>query len=211
MSRPFRKKSARILLSTEKVTLLYIRFVDDVIMFMGSFLCGGLFMGKVKISAVVLAAVVLVTMFSSCFTSTIRGSKTVKEDDPWYESTKFEMVGDIGIGEEAGDCNLCESKDKIFSLYCVTWDKWCNTRTVLDAYDYEGNLLSRLEVTLPEDIQVGSVYNSTVDPEGKTVSAIVNLWYPTYTDPAFIEIDAESGKVTKIKEMYFTDNPCSFI
>ena len=159
-------------------------------------------MKRVKFISVAMAAVVLATMLTSCFTSTKKGSTVVKEDDPWYESTKFEMVRDIKIGEEASDCNLCESNDKIFSLYCVTWDKWCNTRTVLDTYDYEGNLLNRLEVTLPEDVQIGDVYNSTVDPEGKFLKGVVNLWYPTYTDPAFIEIDTESGKVTKIKEMY---------
>ena len=158
-------------------------------------------MKKVKLLSLTMAAVVLMTTLTSCFTSTKKGKTTVEEDDPWYESTKFEMVRDISIGEEGSNSYLSVTDDRIFSLYCVTADKWCSARLVLDIYDYEGNMLTRHNVTVPENITIDNLYSSSVDPEGKTITAVVNTFQTNHTEVDFIDIDTESGTVTSIKDL----------
>ncbi|MBO4578961.1 MAG: extracellular solute-binding protein [Clostridiales bacterium] len=158
-------------------------------------------MKKVKLLSLTMAAVVLMTTLTSCFTSTKKGKTTVEEDDPWYESTKFEMVRDISIGEEGSNSYLSVTDDRIFSLYCVTADKWCSARLVLDIYDYEGNMLTRHNVTVPENITIDNLYSSSVDPEGKTITAVVDTFQTNHTEVDFIDIDTESGTVTSIKDL----------
>ena len=75
-------------------------------------------MGKIRFLSAVVAIAMLMPMLTSCKSGKI-GKKVVKEDDPWYESTRFELSQDLEqyncIG---GAYELCSSTDKVFYLYC---------------------------------------------------------------------------------------------
>ena len=158
-------------------------------------------MRRAKILAVTMAAVMSVSMFTSCKASAKKGAKVVKEDDPWYESTRFELMKDIDKGNSGCAVDICVSNDRIFSLYCVSPDLWNTSRTVLDTYDFEGNHLSRRDITFPDKHHLIEVTGSYADPEGKTITAVVKFADRIDGGAAFVEIDTESGKVTGMKDL----------
>ena len=158
-------------------------------------------MRRTRFLAVTMAAVMSVSMFTSCKASAKKGAKVVKEDDPWYESTRFELMKDIDKGNSGCTVDICVSNDRIFSLYCVSPDLWNTSRTVLDTYDFEGNHLSRRDITFPDKHHLIEVTGSYADPEGKTITAVVEFADRIDGEAAFVEIDTESGKVTGMKDL----------
>ena len=158
-------------------------------------------MRRTKILAVTMAVVMSVSMFTSCKASAKKGAKVVKEDDPWYESTRFELMKDIDKGNSGCAVDICVSNDRIFSLYCVSPDLWNTSRTVLDTYDFEGNHLSRRDITFPDKHYLIEVTGSYADPEGKTITAVVKFADRIDGEAAFVEIDTESGKLTGMKDL----------
>ena len=158
-------------------------------------------MRRTRFLAVTMAAVMLSSMFTSCKASAKKGTKVVKEDDPWYESTRFELMKDIDKGNSGCAVDICVSNDRIFSLYCVSPDLWNTSRTVLDTYDFEGNHLSRRDITFPDKHHLIEVTGSYADPEGKTITAVVKFADRIDGEAAFVEIDTESGKVTGMKDL----------
>ena len=158
-------------------------------------------MRKIKLLAVAIAVAMLMPMLMSCQSDKNKGN-IVKEDDPWYETTKFEMKKDIHQYEEAAKPKVCTSNDKVFTLYPLSQDKWGSARTVLDTYDFDGNLINRKELSCSEDCFFPHVYAVSADPEGKTIKAAIFLNYgggKFY--PAFVDIDTETGAVTSLKDM----------
>ena len=158
-------------------------------------------MRRTRFLAVTMAAVMSVSMFTSCKASAKKGAKVVKEDDPWYESTRFELMKDIDKGNSGCTVDICVSNDRIFSLYCVSPDLWNTSRTVLDTYDFEGNHLSRRDITFPDKHHLIEVTGSYADPEGKTITAVVEFADRIDGEAAFVEIDTESGKVTGMEDL----------
>ena len=158
-------------------------------------------MRKIKITAVVLAVTMLMPILTSC-SSGNKATTVVKEDDPWYESTKFKLNRDIRENEAEGNSVVCSSNDRVFSMYCSSGDLWATTRTVLDAYDLEGNLANRVEVSPPEGYYVTSIYSMSADPDGKTVNAAVYLNEAKDHGAAFVSIDTQTGELTKINNIF---------
>ena len=156
-------------------------------------------MKKTKLLAAAMAVFMLMPLFTSCSSSGKKGANVVKADDPWYESTKFEL--DRNFKKEEYDiCNdFCVSNDKIFSLYGATSDGWATTRTMLDTYDFEGNLIKRQKITLPDNRMIFDVCGTNVDPEGKTIKTVIQ--FMADRSCALVEIDIESGTVTSMKEL----------
>ena len=106
-------------------------------------------MRSVKPVAFILAVVILMPMLMSCRSGN-KSSSVVKADDPWYETTKFEMKKDIRQYEKVKEAEICTSDDKVFSIYPLSRDMWGSARTVLDTYDFEGNLINRKELKCPD-------------------------------------------------------------
>ena len=140
-------------------------------------------MRKIKLLAVALAVAMLMPMLMSCQAGKNKDN-VVKADDPWFETTKFEMKKDIHQYEQVAEARICTSNDKVFTLYPLSQDKWGSARTVLDTYDFEGNLISRKELSCSEDCFFPCVYSISSDPEGT---------------PAF------SSKLTVILELFPSD------
>ena len=69
-----------------------------------------------KLASAVMAVIMLMLMLTSC-KSGRKGSNVVKADDPWYETTRFELAQDLGQHECLGGADvLCTSNDKLFYL-----------------------------------------------------------------------------------------------
>ncbi len=158
-------------------------------------------MGKIRFLSAVVAIAMLMPMLTSCKSGKI-GKKVVKEDDPWYESTRFELSQDLEQYNYIGGAyELCSSTDKVFYLYCFSKDGWATTTTVIDTYDFDGNMVSRTYVSYPDEVTITNIEAVHADPEGKTISAVVEFYTDTSYGPAFIDIDTETGKTSNMKEL----------
>ncbi len=157
-------------------------------------------MKKTRIVAFAMAVILLLPVLASCSPGKT-GNNTVKEDDPWYDLTKFKIEKDIRQYEQLGNTGICTGSDRVFSVYPLSKDHWGSCRTVLDTYDLEGNLLGRKELSCPDGFRVQSIYSVSADPDGKTVKAAVYLNSSGKQFQAFIDIDTETGTVSNIKNV----------
>lgn len=158
-------------------------------------------MRKIKIVSVVMAAAMLMPVLTSC-KSGKPGSNVVKADDPWFETTRFELAHDLGQYDSLGaSYEICANNDNVFFLYCFSKDLWATSKTVIDTYDFDGNKVNRTYVSYPDDVTIAQIYTLHADPEGKTINAVVDLWSDTEYGPTFIDIDTETGEVSNIKRI----------
>ena len=156
-------------------------------------------MRKTKAVAMALAAVMLISLLTSCSAS-LKKSTVVKEDDPWYESTLFLIEKDSRTDNAETFSCMCTSDDRIFYLYCFSKDRWGSSLTVIDTYDIDGKLLNRQDVSCPDGARLCAIHSINTDPEGKAVNAIVTFLGERNYGPAFTCIDPETGKLTVTKE-----------
>ena len=153
--------------------------------------------------AMAMSIVMLVTMLSSCH-AVKKSSNVVKEDDPWFESTRFELEPDMpkNLSLPASEV-MCTSEDKFIHAYSYTLDQWYHSHTKLDTYDFDGNLTGRYDITNKDGYAIYSFYSITCSPDGKTLTAIAYINSETAEGhPAFLTIDAESGVVTDTKPVF---------
>ena len=156
---------------------------------------------KIRPISFVMALILLITMLPSC-SSVKKGSNVVKADDPWYESTRFKLEKDIRQYEEEGVSAVFTSNDRCYSLYCVSKDRWGSSRTVLDTYDFDGNMLSRNYVKCQDGYYIMHVYSANADPEGNSIRVII--YYNSLSADGrvvFANIDPGTGELSDIKDL----------
>ena len=97
-----------------------------------------------RITALALAVSMLAPMITSCAKSNTKNI-VVKEDDPWYESVRFDLETDKLPSEMIDSSVVTYGNDKLYHLYSLTnlsdYDNY--RRTMLDTYDSNGNLLNQ--------------------------------------------------------------------
>ena len=159
-------------------------------------------MRKSKFISGLLAVVMIIPMIMSC-SSGDEGENVVKKSDPWYESTRFKLERDVHENEVVNSMSaICSSDDKVFSLYAVTDSMFSFTRPTLDIYNFNGKLDKRKEISCPDNSQIYDFFSLSVDPKGKTLTAAVQLNSQGRFGPAFIDIDAKSGEISNIVDIF---------
>ena len=160
-------------------------------------------MGKTRFFAIVMAIVMLASMLTSCKSGTI-GRNVVKEDDPWFETLRIKMEKDIKDTDQAADFVVCTAEDRFFYSYCYSTDRWLSSKTILDAYDYDGNLISSQKITCPsiDGFNIGRIYSLSSSSDGKTINALLHYNSTSDYGPVFAKIDPETGIVSDIKDVY---------
>lgn len=158
-------------------------------------------MRKIKPVVIAMAIIMLMQMLTSC-SSDKKSADVIKEDDPWYDTVKFKLDKEYKKTDQIGGEEVFTSNDRIFSLYCASSDVWATSKTYLDAYDYEGNLIKRQKVTVENGCRIQSVYSAAADPEGKNIKAVVYLNSEKMHGFSFVNIDAETGIISDIKEVF---------
>ena len=158
-------------------------------------------MRRIKVFSVIMTAVMLMPVLMSCSKAKTKAN-VVKEDDPWYESTKFKLSDDLGQNASLGGTNeICTSDDRIYYLYCFSRTMWATTKTVLDTYDYSGNMIDRKELPDSDDFRIYSIYSVSADPGRKTVDAVVRLRENNKNRDCFLSIDTETGAISEVKDL----------
>ena len=148
-----------------------------------------------KTIALALAVSILVPMFTSCAKSSTK-NVIVKEDDPWYESVRFDLETDK-LPSEMLDCSIVTyENDRLYHLYCLTnlsdYDNY--RRTMLDTYDSNGNILSRIKITEPGNYSITKIDSIKPGKDGNTAEAVAELFGPAGFETGIITIDLISGE-----------------
>ena len=106
-------------------------------------------MKKIKALALVMAVAMLQPLLMSC--SANKNDAVVKEDDPWYESTRFELDSDKNPTEMLEGTAVSYSNGKVFHIYSLVnlADMDNFSRKMIDVYDVEGNLSELIKITDP--------------------------------------------------------------
>ena len=161
-------------------------------------------MNKIKTIAAGMAAIMSVSLLASCAGGA--GSKTtVKEDDPWYESSRFLLERDQKFSEFIEGSCVGASDNNIYYLYSLYDMEGTDDyrRTVLDTYDNSGKLISSKEIDDSAFNVISGVKDIKVSDDGKTADVIASTWGSQAFHTSRLVIDLESGKVTD--EIRFTD------
>ena len=92
-------------------------------------------MKKLRCLALILALSMLMPMLCSC----AKKSKdtTVKKDDPWFESTRFNLKTDIKESEMLEGSTVSYGNGRVYHVYSIVnlADYENYRRTMLDTYD----------------------------------------------------------------------------
>ena len=160
-------------------------------------------MRRIKLTSMILVIAMLVPVLTSCKPGK-KGSKVVKTDDPWYETTRFKLEKDLKPTDQEADSMLCASDDRLFFAYCYTGDAWATTTTKLDTYDFDGNLISSRKLTCPtmNGFNIGRIYSLSCNPDGKTINAIIHYHSDSSAAHAFANIDIETGIISDVKDAF---------
>ena len=160
-------------------------------------------MKKIKLLALVLSVAILVPVFTSCKAGQ-KASNVVKADDPWYESTKFKIEKDVSASDEFLTSCLFAIDDRLFDIYSTSTDRGETYKAFLDAYDYDGNLISRNNISCPEfkEFRISSIFSCVSDKEGKTLRTTLYIHTENMNKAVFADIDTSTGIVSNIKAVF---------
>ena len=158
-------------------------------------------MRSIKPFAMFMVIIMLMPLTMSC-SPFRKQAVTVKADDPWYESTMFEIEKDIRANDTFESSSLCASDEKIFSVYTTSQGGWSTSRTVIDTYDLYGNRINRKDISTPDDLDILCVYSISANPEGTSLNAVVVYLTLGKNGTMFTRIDPETGKMTNVKDLY---------
>ena len=106
------------------------------------FASGGKRMPNKKTIALTLAVSMLAPMLMSCARNSAKDI-TVKPDDPWYETVRFDLEMDRKPAELVDSSVVTYGNDRLYHLYslCNLADYTNYRRSMLDTYDSNGNLI----------------------------------------------------------------------
>ena len=162
-------------------------------------------MNKIKAIAAGLAAIMSVSLLASC-AGGIGSATVVKEDDPWYDSSRFLIERDKNPSEFIQGKCVAASDEYVYYLYSlydvVNWEA-CR-RTVMDTYDYSGKLVSRKEIDDSSFNVIDVVQDIRLCDDGKTAELIAVTWGDQSFQSARLTLDLENAKITN--EVRFSDD-----
>ena len=153
-------------------------------------------MKKQKCLALILAAAMLVPVFSSC--SKKAKNTTVRKDDPWFESSRFDLKTDLKGSEMLGGSTVCYGNGMVYHAYSIInlADYENYRRTMLDTYDDKGNLLSHVKVKDPSNYAIDSIKKLSPPDADNEAEAIAELFAPGGFQSAIIKIDLNTGEAS---------------
>ena len=154
----------------------------------------------VKITAVLMAVVMLVPFIMSCSKSKNNNSK-VADSDPWFESVRFDIESE-GLPTEIYEGSAVGySNGKIYHIYNLTnladYDDY--RRAFLDTFDEHGKLLNRVKVKDPDGYSIDKIISIKPDSEGKTAEVLAMFFGPGSFESGLVTLDLESGVASNPK------------
>jgi hypothetical protein len=157
-------------------------------------------MKKIKVIALAMAVLMLQPVLLACSAKTEKKT-TVKEDDPWYESVRFDLDPEMLPTEMFDSGAVSYSNGKLYHMYSLTnqADMDNYRRALLDTYDEGGNVISRTTLQSPVGYVIDRVISFTPDAEGKKAEAVMSLFTPGNFETGIVNVDMASGEVSNIR------------
>ena len=153
-----------------------------------------------RIMAVIMTVVMAMPVLASC-TGVAKSDNVVKEDDPWYDSTKFDLETDIPSGAMTDYSQICVSNDRIYYTYTYSEDLWATTKSFIDTYDLEGTKLSHVKIIYPDGFKINRIFSICEDAESDGISAIVLLNNGGKVHASYLTIDKETGETSDARDL----------
>ena len=153
-------------------------------------------MKKLKCLVLILAVSMLMPMLCSC-SKKVKNS-TVKKDDPWFESSRFDLKTDIKGSEMLEGSTVSYGNGKVYHAYSIInfadYDNY--RRTMLDTYDEKGNLISQVKVKDPANYAIDTIKKLSPPDADNKAEAIAELFAPGGFQAAVITIDLNTGEAS---------------
>ena len=148
-----------------------------------------------KTIALTLAVSMLAPMLMSCARNSAKDI-TVKPDDPWYETVRFDLEMDRKPAELVDSSVVTYGNDRLYHLYslCNLADYTNYRRSMLDTYDSNGNLLSSVKITDPAGYTINCIQGIKPGKEGNSAEVIMELFAQGGFETALLTIDLSSGE-----------------
>lgn len=148
-----------------------------------------------KTIALALALSVIAPMLMSCAKNSAKDI-TVRSDDPWYETVRFDLETDRQPSEMVDSSVVTYGNDRLYHLYSLynLTDYTNYRRSMLDTYDSNGNLLSRVKITDPANYTIDRIQGIKPGKDGNSAEVIMDLFAPGGFETALLTIDLSSGE-----------------
>ena len=145
--------------------------------------------------AFALALSMLAPMLMSCAKNSAKDI-TVRSDDPWHETVRFDLETDRQQSEMVDSSVVTYGNDRLYHLYSLynLTDYTNYRRSMLDTYDSNGNLLSRVKITDPVNYTIDRIQGIKPGKDGNTAEVILDLFAPGGFETAVLTIDLTSGE-----------------
>ncbi|MCR5617517.1 MAG: hypothetical protein K6F83_04440 [Clostridiales bacterium] len=165
-------------------------------------------MRRARFVSAFLAVLIFVSLFSACKKKDIiLDNRVVREEDPWYESSRFKISCELQDSEFLSGCSIECSNDKIFAIFSIyNPEFYICRRTNMQVFDDSGNKLNELIVKAPDNAVIDNIYAFYPDKKGKKATAVIS----THSEGVgfrqfFADLDLESGNLSDLKEILDTN------
>ena len=157
-------------------------------------------MKRIKVIALAMTVLMLQPLLLACSAKN-KDVTVVKEDDPWYESSRFGLENDQLPTELIGGSVVSYSNGNIYHLYSLTnmadYDNY--RRTMLDTYDSEGKQTGHVKIKDPDGYAIDNIFAVRINEDGKTAEAVVTLFAPGGFPSGMVTLDLESGTASNTR------------
>ena len=150
-------------------------------------------MSKMRVAAMLMSVALILSATSCKLNSKKSGQTTVKKDDPWYDSSRFELQFQVGDKEMIDSYEIQYINGKILVPYtCMNTETYVDT-TKLNIYDEQGNCQKSLTLSCPDFPNIQMINGMILSEDGKTALFAVSGFRKEF-EAFFITFDLETGK-----------------
>lgn len=157
-------------------------------------------MRRGRFISAILATLIFVSLFSACGKKEIvLDNKIVRAEDPWYETTRF------NVGYETAQNEMIESQyieycsDKVYVADIIYNLETYDRSSYLLVYDDSGNQLNQIPIDTQNGSQISMILSIVPDPKGNNATVFCDV-FGLGTGFAFCsaKLDLGSGKMSDI-------------
>ena len=165
-----------------------------------------------RVMSALLATFIFVSMFSACGKKEIiLDNKVVRAEDPWYETTRFNVGYDTTQNEMIESRYVEYSGDKVYVAEIIYNLETYARDSFLLVYDDNGNELNQIPIDTQNGSQISRILSVNPDSNGKNATVFCDVFgLGSGFSFCSAKIDLVSGKMEDISPLTDIDgNPLS--
>ena len=132
---------------------------------------------KTRAVAVFLSVVLIMSFAVSCKSKEIVLDNTVvRAEDPWYETTRFNIGYSFSSEEIGEDSYVFYNDDKVYVTNLAYDFETYERKAVFRIFDDEGNKVSELNIFAEDHLQIDSFYSIVPGKDGTSADVIIDVF-----------------------------------